>query len=208
MHRISGQWESSPAIPSSCCGCSPITSRMQAPGRRPFALPSWAERNASVSLPVGRAFVPMRLRSRACRYVHTIMPRCRFSAETWQTARPSSPCIPTSRTSTAFPGQAKAGEERLPGRRWSRSSCRESSSRSSPSPLARVCTRCCDRITRPAYTRDTDENRMFWLAYDGFVIWFTVCERCLRVVDAMKASPQDVAYMRETGNVPDDWARA
>ena len=61
---------------------------------------------------------------------------------------------------------------------------------------------------RPAYTRHTDENRMFWLVYDGFVIWFTVCERCLRVVDAMKASPQDVAYMRETGNVPDDWARA
>ena len=146
MHRISGQWESSPTIPSSYCGCSPITSRMQAPGRRPFVLPSWAERNASASLPVGRAFVPMRLRSRACRYVHMIMPRCRFSAETWQTARPSSPCIPTSRTSTAFPGQAKAGEERLPGRRWSRSSCRESSSRSSPSPLARVCTRCCDRI--------------------------------------------------------------
>ena len=61
---------------------------------------------------------------------------------------------------------------------------------------------------RPAYTRDTDENRMFWLAYDDFVIWFTVQERCLRVVDATKASPQDIAYMRETGNVPDDWARA
>lgn len=61
---------------------------------------------------------------------------------------------------------------------------------------------------RPAYTRDTDENRMFWLAYDGFVIWFTVCERCLCVVDAAKASPRDIAYMRETGNVPDDWARA
>lgn len=49
---------------------------------------------------------------------------------------------------------------------------------------------------------------MFWLAYDDFVIWFTVQERCLRVVDATKASPQDIAYMRETGNVPDDWARA
>lgn len=61
---------------------------------------------------------------------------------------------------------------------------------------------------RPAYTRDADEDRVFWIAYDGFVIWFTVQERCLRVVDVVKASPQDVTYVRETGNVPNDWARA
>lgn len=61
---------------------------------------------------------------------------------------------------------------------------------------------------RPAYTRGADENRVFWLVYDGFVVWFTVFERCLRVVDAVQASPKDVAYMRETGNVPDDWAKS